>query len=263
MKLLCIDIGNTNVNFAIVEKQSVFDPASFPTQRLKKDAHYIQEFEVLVDRHSISAVAYCSVVPALNPRLESLFPSKLTVFQLNEMSALGLPIAYPRPSEIGHDRIANAIAAQAFYQLPSIIIDLGTAITFDVLSEKGYEGGIIAPGFELMSRYLNKQTALLPKLDTSKLKLDPRDQEAFGRSTVEAMTLGITVGFSGMVDALLEHLLKCLAPSGARNPSLISTGGSIRQLNSKWAAQIQCVDYLTLIGLAEAYQRRLNKERCN
>ena len=75
-----------------------------------------------------------------------------------------------------------------------------------------------------MSRYLNKQTALLPKLDTSKLKLDPRDQEAFGRSTVEAMTLGITVGFSGMVDALLEHLLKCLAPSDARNPSLISTG---------------------------------------
>ena len=142
-------------------------------------------------------------------------------------------------------------------------MELAFSAPCTVLSKKGYEGGIIAPGFALMSRYLNKQTALLPKLDSSKLKLDPKDQEAFGRSTVEAMTLGITVGFSGMVDALLEHLLKCLAPSGALNLSLISTGGSIRQLNSKWATQTQCVDYLTLIGLAEAYQRWLNKERCN
>lgn len=263
MKLLCIDIGNTNVNFAVVEKQSVFEAASFPTQSLRKDAHYIREFDALIDRYSISAIAYCSVVPELNPRLESLFSSKQSVFQLTDTSTVGLSLAYPNPSEIGHDRIANAIAAQTYFRLPSIIIDLGTAITFDVLTENGYEGGIIAPGFELMSRYLNEQTALLPKLDKSGIALNPSGQEAFGRSTVEAMTLGITVGFSGMVDALLEHLLKRIAPSEAIRPTLLSTGGSITQLNSKWAAQTKCVDHLTLIGLAEAYQRWLNKERCN
>lgn len=263
MKLLCIDIGNTNVNFAVVEKQSVLHPASFPTQKLKKDAHYIQDFQALIDRHSICAVAYCSVVPELNSRLESLFSPKLVVFQLTEKSVVGLPLAYPQPKEIGHDRIANAIAAQAHYQLPSIIVDLGTAITFDVVTENGYEGGIIAPGFELMSRYLNEQTALLPKLSPSEIALYPSDPAAFGRSTVEAMTLGISVGFSGMVDALLEHLLERTAPSSKQTPKLLSTGGSITQLNSKWATQIQCVDHLTLMGLSEAYQRWFNKERCN
>lgn len=263
MKVLCVDIGNTHVNFAVVEKQSVFDPAFFPTQKLRKDAHYIRDFQALIDRHSICAVAYCSVVPELNPRLESLFPSKQALFQLTDRSAVGLPLAYPNPTEIGHDRIANAIAAQAHFQLPSIIIDLGTAITFDVVTENGYEGGIIAPGFELMSRYLHEQTALLPKLDKSEITLDPRGQEAFGRSTVQAMSLGISVGFSGMVDALLEHLMERVAPSEALSPSLLSTGGSITQLNSKWATQTQSIDHLTLIGLAEAYQRWLNKERCS
>lgn len=263
MKLLCIDIGNTNVNFAVVEKQSIYDAAAFSTQKLRKDAHYIRDFEALIDRYPISAIAYCSVVPELNLRLESLFPSKLPIFQLTDKSALGMPLAYPNPKEIGHDRIANAIAAQEYYELPAIIIDLGTAITFDVVTQKGYEGGIIAPGFELMSRYLHEQTALLPKLDTSKLAFAPNDQEAFGRSTVEAMSLGISVGFSGMVDALLQHLRKHIDSTDAQTTTLISTGGSISQLNSEWAAETKCVDHLTLIGLAEAYQRWFNKEACN
>ena len=199
MKILCIDIGNTNLNYAIVEKMEVRDANSFPTKRLKDDLHYIKGFHTLVEKHSVSAVSFCSVVPDLDSRLKSLLDLEIPIYQLTNQTLKGIDLHYPKPDEVGHDRIANALTAQEYFSLPAVIIDLGTAITLDVVSEKGYEGGIIAPGFQLMTRYLNEQTALLPELDNEALG---SAKGSFGKSTVQAMQLGVSIGFSGMVDAL-------------------------------------------------------------
>ncbi|MFL2847531.1 MAG: type III pantothenate kinase [Coraliomargaritaceae bacterium] len=260
MKILCIDIGNTNLNYAVVEKMEVVNANSFPTKRLKEDLHYIKEFHTLIDAHEITAVSFCSVVPNLNTRLKSLLNLEIPIFQLTDKTLKGIDLHYPKPEEVGHDRIANALTAQAYFSLPAIIIDLGTAITLDVVSEKGYEGGIIAPGFELMTRYLNEQTALLPKLDNEALG---SVKGSFGKSTIQAMQLGVSVGFSGMVDALLEHVLNTMKEKSGNEPVVLSTGGSIANLTQDWVEKTQFVDHLTLIGLAVAYERWSNNDSCN
>ena len=260
MKILCIDIGNTNLNYAIVEKMEVRDANSFPTKRLKDDLHYIKEFHTLIEKYSVSAVSFCSVVPDLDSRLRSLLDLKIPIYQLTNQTLKGIDLHYPKPDEVGHDRIANALTAQEYFSLPAVIIDLGTAITLDVVSEKGYEGGIIAPGFQLMTRYLNEQTALLPELDNEALG---SVKGSFGKSTVQAMQLGVSIGFSGMVDALLQHILNTMQETNAKKPIVLSTGGSIANLTQDWIEKTQFVDHITLIGLAVAYERWANSDSCN
>ena len=260
MKILCIDIGNTNLNYAIVEKMEVRDANSFPTKRLKDDLHYIREFHTLIEKHSVSAVSFCSVVPDLDNRLRSLLDLEIPIYQLTNQTLKGIDLHYPKPDEVGHDRIANALTAQEYFSLPAVIIDLGTAITLDVVSEKCYEGGIIAPGFQLMTRYLNEQTALLPELDNEALG---SVKGSFGKSTVQAMQLGVSIGFSGMVDALLQHILNTMQDAHAKKPIVLSTGGSIANLTQDWIEKTQFVDHITLIGLAVAYESWANSDSCN
>lgn len=132
---------------------------------------------------------------------------------------------YPKPKEIGQDRLSNAIAAQAFYSLPVIVIDMGTTVTFDIVTEAGYEGGIIAPGLDLITRYLHEQTALLPALDPTSFEISA----GIGKSTVDAMRLGCVVGFDGMIHALLERVQNELKKRYNRPAVLLATGGvSIR-----------------------------------
>ena len=260
MKILCIDIGNTNLNYAIVEKMEVSDANSFPTKRLKDDLHYIKEFHKLIEKHSVYAVSFCSVVPNLDSRLRSLLDLEIPIYQLTNHTLKGIDLHYPKPDEVGHDRIANALTAQEYFSLPAIIIDLGTAITLDVVSGKGYEGGIIAPGFQLMTRYLNEQTALLPELENEALG---SVKGSIGKSTVQAMQLGVSIGFSGMVDALLQHILNTMQDTHAKKPIVLSTGGSIANLTQDWIEKTQFVDHITLIGLAVAYERWANSDSCS
>ena len=143
-----------------------------------------------------------------------------------------LELAYPKPAEIGQDRIANAIAVQEYHGVPAIILDMGTAVTFDIITSAGYEGGIIAPGLAVMTRYLHEQTALLPELSEADLL---NVEGAIGKSTVHAMKLGVAIGFSGMVDALLARVLAELKARGEAEPVVLSTGGSIANLTQDWA----------------------------
>lgn len=134
----------------------------------------------------------------------------------------GLPLAYPSPREIGPDRLANAVSAFYDFPLPAVVIDMGTAVTFDIVTAQGgYEGGIIAPGVGLMTRYLHQQTALLPQLQ------EPLSfGNAIGKSTREAMSIGCVVGFRGSIRALLQEVADELTRRGERLRSLIFTGGT-------------------------------------
>lgn len=252
MNTLCIDIGNTSAHYGLVANKTVTGTGHFPTKLLLEGPSVELTALLAGPLATCDAVAYCSVVPAVNTHLEASLSEKHTPFHLTHENCLGLNLVYPKPAEIGQDRIANAIAAQAFYGTPAIVIDMGTAVTFDIISSRGYEGGIIAPGLSVMTKYLHEQTALLPELRPEDLL---QVEGAIGKSTVHAMQLGVAVGFSGMIDALLQRVVNELASRGDKEPIILSTGGSVANLTKDWTRKSQFIEDLTLLGLNEAYRR--------
>jgi type III pantothenate kinase len=248
MKILCIDVGNTSIHFGLVDKQTVTQTGDFPTAGLIADSgkQFSQVIAPLLAQ--VEQTSYCSVVPAVSPILESLLRATgKACFHLSAATVQGLQITYPKPAEIGEDRLANALAAQTYYGVPAIVIDMGTAVTFDIVTSQGYEGGIIAPGLGLMTSYLHEQTALLPELRPEDLV---QVEGAIGKSTRHAMQLGVAIGYSGMLDALCARVIAELREHEGAEPLILTTGGSTANLTSDWATKAQFVPHLTLLGLA-------------
>ena len=253
--LLGIDIGNTHTHFGLVTPAGAPALAHLPTPELADPHSGIGPHmrRLLAEAPHVEAIAFCSVVPDATARLRAVLAElnlKQPVFQLTHEKRLGVPIGYPRPAEIGQDRLANAAAAVALVGAPAVVIDMGTAVTFDVVTRaQGYEGGIIAPGVELMRRYLHEQTALLPALDESIEIAGP-----IGRSTVEAMRIGTVLGFGGMIRALLDAVSQELIRRGEPMPAILTTGGSAALVQRSLPSPHQHVPDLTLRGLAAAWQ---------
>lgn len=251
MKILCIDIGNSSTHYGLVEGRSVEHLGEVSTALLSEQftSCFRQHFDHLLPL--ASGVAFCSVVPSINTLIiKQLQKIDQMLFHLTHQNCKGLTLVYPNPAEIGQDRLANALAAQTFYGAPVIVIDMGTAVTFDIISRRGYEGGIIAPGLQVMTNYLHEQTALLPKLLPEDLI---SADGAIGKSTVHAMQLGVTVGFSGMIDALTVRVTEELKAQENVDPIILSTGGSIANLHKEWSRKSQFVETLTLQGLAVGF----------
>lgn len=251
MAFLCIDIGNTHTHYGVVGPDGAFDQGTVVTPLLDDpEAGLPPRLNALFLTRAIQGIAFCSVVPAINWRLRDVLrqASALTVFQLTHESILGVPITYPKPSEIGQDRLANAVAAHALGGSPAVVIDSGTAVTFDVITRHGgYEGGIIAPGLEVTRRYLHERTAQLPLLDDSM-----EITGMIGKSTAEAMRIGTVVGFPGLIQALLDGVLDELKTRGEPEPRLYITGGNAVFLESRLRQSVRHVPDLTLRGLAAA-----------
>ena len=254
MSHFCIDVGNTSIHYGLVSGQTVQCAGQFPTHNFEStpSLEFTQAVTPLIAQ--AEGVSYCSVVPAINDNLcASLAEFAKPIFHLTCETCTGLNLAYPKPYEIGEDRIANAIAAQEFYGIPAIVIDMGTAVTFDIISSKGYEGGIIAPGLAVMTHYLHEQTALLPELKPEDLV---NVEGAIGKSTVDAMKLGVAVGFSGMIEALLDKVTSELQNTEKSLPVILSTGGSVANLTKEWVQKSAFVQGLTLMGLGVAARRQ-------
>ncbi len=256
MALLCIDIGNTHTHYGVVGRGVTTQQGEVKTATLDDPVEGLAaRLPHLIDaRFGVERIAFCSVVPSINSRLRNVLAaaSKLPVFQLTHECALGIPITYPKPAEIGQDRLANAAAAHALGGSPAVVIDSGTAVTFDIVTGKGgYEGGIIAPGLEVTRRYLHERTAQLPLLDDSM-----EIKGMVGKSTAEAMRIGTVVGFPGLIQALLDGVLAELVDRGEPAPHLFITGGNATFLESRLRQKLQVVPDLTLLGLAAA--SRLN-----
>ncbi len=257
MRLLCLDLGNTHTHFGVVGPAGADVMGEVPTAAIDEPATGFGRrlTRLVADQPAPVGVAFCSVVPAATPRLRQVLATALPglpVFQLTAACELGVPITYPRPTEIGQDRLANAAGARSLATGAAVVIDLGTAVTFDIITgHGGYEGGIIAPGLAVMRAYLHERTAQLPLLDDS-LALDG----AIGRSTVEAMRIGMVVGFHGMIQALLDAVLAELAARGGPMPAVFATGGDAGRLLGRLRPPAQIVPDLTLRGLAVAW--RLN-----
>jgi type III pantothenate kinase len=172
------------------------------------------------------------------------------VLEVGASLDLGVGIDYPSPRTIGADRLANAAACAALHGFPGIVVDFGTAVTFDVISSAGdYIGGVIAPGLNAMTNYLHDRTALLPKI---KLR---EPASAVGRSTRDAMLSGAVHGYRGLVKEILAQIRSEIFPQ--KRPRIIATGGDAELI----AASVGLFDIvdplLTLRGLNVIAQRNL------
>lgn len=257
MSVFCIDIGNTHTHFGLWDGSTIQHRDRTPTSTLAQRGHTLDQALSTLASQTEANISYCSVVPKATEALETLLHTHhLSGYHLRHDQCPALPINYPKPQEIGQDRLANSFAARYLHGTPAIVIDMGTAVTFDIISPDGaYEGGIIAPGLNLMSRYLHEQTALLPELDINDLLVST----GVGKSTLEAMKLGCAIGFAGMIGALLKRVLTEMADQNDADtppPAILATGGSAGHLPRSWAGRIHWDPELTLKGLAEAWKRR-------
>lgn len=253
--LLAIDIGNTHTHFGRVQGREVDadTTGSLPTSALADPENQLFRW-VGEQMPDADGVAYCSVVPGATRLLEAFLqkhparPAK-SCFRLDAHSC-PIPIHYPNPEEIGPDRLAVAIGATLLHGPPVIVVDMGTAVTLDVVTRRGYEGGIIAPGLEIMTRYLHEQTALLPKLNPEDLAISA----GIGKTTREAMNIGCSVGFAGMIEALLERVIREIEQNDPAAVTVMMTGGSTGILPRRWLERFEYHPDLTLAGVAEAFR---------
>ena len=159
----------------------------------------------------------CSVVPKKNGVVRKA-ARRSRILWLTPRVKLGVGIDYPNPKTIGADRLANAAAVASIYGCPAIVVDFGTAVTFDIVSaQRKYVGGVIAPGLESMTNFLYQRTALLPKLSLK----EPRS--AVGKSTIEAMRSGAVIGYRGLVREIIARIKAERFPG--KKMHVIATGG--------------------------------------
>ena len=242
MAWLLIDNSNTRTKFALGNADGLLDWRGV----ISTAAISAASLDDLLAGVAFDAAMICSVVPAKAEMLGGWLGGRCPVHFLNHQSPLGMGIDYPNPAQIGADRLANAAGVLTRHRAPAIIIDFGTAVTFDVISAApAYCGGVIAPGLGAMSGYLTQKTALLPEIEL----IEP--PSAIGKSTVHAMQVGAVFGYRGLVKEILAQICKELPGQ----PAIIATGGDA-VLISRGVPEIQAVDMdITLDGLRQVAAR--------
>jgi len=243
---LLIDISNSYTKLAFATRQRLGKPARHPTKGLT-----VALLRRLLRGRSVKTIVVSSVVPRKNKTIAAAAgPSRLLF--LNPRLDLGVGIDYPTPRSIGADRLANAAAVAQLYGCPAIVVDFGTAVTFDVVSARGdYVGGVIAPGLEAMTNFLYDRTALLPKLSLRE------PARATGKTTREAMMSGAIFGYRGLVHEILVRVRRENFPR--RKPRIVATGG-YAQLIARELPEIDAVHpNLTLEGLRIIANRNAGK----
>jgi type III pantothenate kinase len=258
--LLAVDIGNTNIVLGVFDERDKLTA----TWRISTDLHRMpDEYSVMlrslldlaqIPPENLHGAVICSVVPSVQTMMcESLRQAwHLDPLILSSETNLGIQIRYSPPSSVGADRIANAVAAIKFYGCPAIVVDFGTATTFDAISQDGaYVGGAIAPGLEISEEALVAHTAKLPRVPLS------APEFAVGRDTTESLQSGLLYGYGGLVDGLVDRLRRELG----EDTRVIATGGLAATVQP-CTRSIETVDLdLTLQGLRLLYDRNRGDAR--
>lgn len=233
---LLIDISNSFTKVAFASPKRIARSARVATESLTSS--YLRHFR---GKRNIDLFVVSSVVPQ-KKRVVAAAAGKTRVLWLGPRLDLGVSVDYPKPKTIGADRLANAAAVTMLYGWPAIVVDFGTAVTFDIISErKSYIGGVIAPGLEAMTNFLYQRTALLPKLSLRE------PQRAIGKSTMDAMRAGAVFGYRGLVREIIARIK---AERFARRKVKIVATGGYAQLIAAQLPEIEAIHpHLTLEGL--------------
>ena len=266
--VIVVDIGNTSTTLGLARAGRITGIgrisgiSRLPTWTARR-VDVTAALARLTRNRGIAGAILCSVVPERN-RLwlrEMQAVSGRQPLMVHHRMKLGLRIEYPNPASIGADRLANACGAAHRYGSPVIVADFGTALTFDVVDDNAYMGGIIVPGLPLMTDYLAEKTALLPHLQLDRyhgIPLNLRAMPVIGKSTRQAMAIGARLGYIGMVREIFTRLQRSLKN---RAVCLCATGGYAAWALAGCDLPVRIDPNLTLFGIARIYD--LNTGRVN
>lgn len=253
--LLAADIGNTNIIIGVFDGDRLKGTWRIATGVHRMPDEYANLILDLLERQDlvssqVTGAVLCSVVPPLVGVFQEVCHRYLKVSPLLVEAGIktGVRISMDNPREVGADRIVNAVAAHELYGGPVIVIDLGTATTFDAVSEEGdYLGGAIAPGIAIATEALFTRTAALPRMEL----VHPK--RAIGRSTVAAMQSGIVFGYVGLIEGIVSRIQEELAVKA----KVVATGGYADLLAEETAVIDVVNPDLTLIGLRLIYEMNI------
>ncbi len=253
--LLVIDIGNTNTSLGVYENDKLVETFRLSSDVKKTADEYGISLLAILNHNNLTSKIKGAIVSSVVPQLCETYKYaikkylKIEAISLSYKSKMPIKLALNNNKEIGADRIANATAAAIKYKLPAIVIDFGTATTFDIVDKDAcFVGGIIAPGLKIQANSLAQFTSKLPKL-----KIEAPDK-AIGKSTISAMLSGIVLGHKCLIEGMIKNCEKELN----QKATIIATGGYSSVLFDNMDDVLDYIDKdLTLFGLKELYN--LNK----
>lgn len=247
--ILGIDVGNTNIVASIINEQGVIDEERYETVRDCKYSYHEEHLRKLVKDKTINGVIISSVVPEINKQIEEVTINIIGITPVFVSSKLktGIHIKYDYPEKLGADLITVAVGALSRYQGPIIVVDIGTATTFSVISENNeYLGGMIAPGPHTSIKALASMTSQLPEIEVEVT------DKVIGTNTADCMQIGTITAHAVMIDGMIDRVMKELNNT---NINIIATGGEAKDIINMCTHKIILDKNLIPYGLYEIYKK--------
>ena len=245
MNYLVGDIGNTSTKLCILNnKFKIVKSFNFETIRIFKKDYLQKILNNHLNKNLNPNLLFSSVVPVAYKEIKKIFkPTKFKLFEIKDFALDKIiKINVKNKNQLGSDRIANAIGAKKFKN--SLVLDFGTATTFDVIKNEVYEGGVIAPGVKLSIMNLNKSAALLPLINLKK------NQKNYGKNTKEALNAGFVWGYEGLINNIIYKII-----SGEKNKfKIILTGGYASFFKKIIKQKISIDQDITIKGISKVYK---------